>query len=98
MKKWQVVACALPVIATGLLANAPSAHAAGTNWDHELMVYTLEQYEPATDHCNGDLYAGWKHSIPIEDNQDPYVGLWNTLYTNCGTGAACAKASDSVRR
>lgn len=97
MKKRVFYALSLLGAAFVFVGNVLPVSAAGSNWSHELMVYSLEQYGNGTNFCTNDTYH-WKHDILVADEYDPYYGLWDKLYTDCGTGNECAKATDSVRR
>jgi hypothetical protein len=83
------------IIALLTLQAAGSAAAAGTNPDHRLMVYSIQNYEVYYDDCDGDPKA-WKGAIWLQPWQDPYQFFWNYLQLNCW-GDECA-SSDSIRR
>jgi len=80
-----------------ILLASGYAISAGDNPNHELMVYSLEEYQEFYDDCKEE-YSVWKPTIYLLwSNQDPYEDFWEEMYTNC-TGSQCAKANDSVRR
>lgn len=79
-----------------ILANAGIAWSAVYNGKHEIMVYSLQQYETAYDDCE-DEYKSWKHSVPVYDEYDPYDDFWDEMYTSCSSSMACAAVA-SVRR
>ena len=75
---------------------ANSAMSAGNNTEHEIMVYSIEQYQEFWDSCEEE-YREWKQAIGLLfDEQDPYKTFWNLMYSNC-SGDQCAH-ENSVRR
>ena len=76
-------------VATVATAFAAGALGYGYNNQHELMVYSIEDYgnvvNPLTDESRD-----WKADIYLDPNQDPYDDFWTSMYTSCsGDDCAC---------
>lgn len=88
-----VMAATLVVMAASIGADALAG--GGSNYDHELLVYAIEDYGNLTDYCTSTS-GDWKPDIYASEEKNPYDYFWSEMYTNCST-TACAHTS-SVRR
>lgn len=80
----------------GLLGLAPQdATAGGSNWNHELAVYSIENYEKELDLLSSGRKQ-WKDPVDISWSQDPAGSFWDRLYSNCST-SECAMADESYK-
>ncbi|MGA1864563.1 MAG: DUF6345 domain-containing protein [bacterium] len=70
-----------------------SIKAANHNWEHEIMVYSLEEYGQFYD-CIDNQTVNWKGSVYVTDARDPYYDFWNEM--NC-SGPECMHVN-SIRR
>jgi hypothetical protein len=76
-----------------LIASIGTAYAANNNWEHEILVYSLEEYGWFYDH-NADNWTRWKSDIGVTNARDPYYDFWTEM--NCG-GPECMHVN-SIRR
>ena len=54
-----------------LVASISTAYAANNNWEHEILVYSLEEYGWFYDH-NADNWSRWNSDIAVTNDRDPY--------------------------
>ncbi len=80
-------------LVAGVCIVPVKAKSAGTNWNHELMVYSIEDYGNLYDHVT-DSTHDWKIDIGLTNAKDPYYDFWDDM--NCSS-SQCMH-TNSVRR
>jgi hypothetical protein len=92
INKHFVRALALTAVCVALTVQH-DVRATSSNGNHEIMVYSLEQYGNLTDVVTGQT-TRWKHDIPLDNDQDPYYDFWDEM--DCSSSSCMHH--DSVRR
>ena len=96
MKRKLIFKAILLTLLVVLLVKTDNARAQSGNAEHQLLVYSIEDYAQYNDYYGGAI--DWKGEIPLSSRRDPYEGFWEVMYSDCGTGPECAATSSRRRK
>ncbi len=98
MNRRRIFQTAIVALAALAVCSVSSA-GPGSNYEHEIMIYSIENYGILDDILvPGTQDIPWKPTIDVSNSQNPAVDFWDRIYTNCLWGDSCAYTYSYARK